>query len=110
MTTHPRSGDIGVVVIGRNEGDRLRRCLTARGICGLTTVYVDSGSTDGSVALAESLGVYTIALDPDLPFTAARGRNAGIAFFAENFPSLEYVQLLDGDTEIDQDFVMFAAN
>ena len=110
MNTHPRSVDIGVVVIGRNEGERLRRCLTAQGIAGLTTVYVDSGSTDGSLALAESLGVYTIALDPDLPFTAARGRNAGIAFLSENFPSLEYVQLLDGDTEIDQDFITFASH
>ena len=110
MTTHPRSADIGVVVIGRNEGERLHRCLTAQGIAGLTTVYVDSGSTDGSVALAESLGVYTISLDPDLPFTAARGRNAGVEFLAENFPFLEYVQLLDGDTEIDQDFISYAAH
>ena len=110
MTNHARADDIGVVVIGRNEGERLRRCLSAPGICGLTTVYVDSGSTDGSIALAESLGVYTIALDPDLPFTAARGRNAGIEFLIENFPNLEYAQLLDGDTEVDQDFITFAGH
>ncbi len=108
MLPHVHSDTIGVVVIGRNEGERLRRCLTAPGISGLTTVYVDSGSTDGSIELASSLGVETIALDSDRPFTAARGRNAGIAFLVENYPQLTLVQLLDGDTEIDDDFIVAA--
>lgn len=102
------TGDVGVVVIGRNEGERLRRCLTAPGIEGLTTVYVDSGSTDGSVELATSLGVHAIALDTSRPFTAARGRNAGITYLAENYPDLSFVQLLDGDTEIDRHFIAAA--
>ncbi len=110
MTQHSRSHDVGVVVIGRNEGKRLERCLAARGICGLTTVYVDSGSTDGSVSHAESLGIHTIKLDDDRPFTAARGRNAGIEFLVDNYPDLEYIQLLDGDTQIDDDFITFAAH
>ena len=40
---------IGVVAIGRNEGVRLERCLDALpdGLNGV--IYVDSGSTDGSV-------------------------------------------------------------
>ncbi len=39
---------LGVVVIGRNEGERLRRCLES--VLGATpgVVYVDSGSSDGS--------------------------------------------------------------
>ena len=45
---------IGVVAIGRNEGERLRRCLESLDGHGLTVVYVDSGSTDDSVALARS--------------------------------------------------------
>ena len=100
--------DVGVVIIGRNEGERLRRCLTAPGIAGLTTVYVDSGSTDGSLELANSLGVDAIALAADRPFTAARGRNAGIAHLAKNYPKLTLVQLLDGDTEIDDNFIAAA--
>ncbi len=99
------SDTVGVVVIGRNEGERLRRCLTAPGISGLTTVYVDSGSTDGSVELARSLGVDAIELSSDQPFTAARGRNAGIAHLAEHHPHVRTVQLLDGDTEIDDEFI-----
>ncbi len=98
-------GEIGVVVIGRNEGARLQRCLSAEGIGGLVTVYVDSGSTDGSVEYARSLGIEVIALDDSLPFTAARGRNAGIEHIASNYPHLEFVQLLDGDTEIDDAFI-----
>ena len=44
---------IGVVVIGRNEGQRLERCL--RSLQGTDKVmYVDSGSTDGSPHLARS--------------------------------------------------------
>ncbi len=99
---------VGVVVIGRNEGERLRRCLTADGIQGLPTVYVDSGSTDGSVELATSLGVDVISLTADRPFTAARGRNAGIEHLVTNQPNVVFAQLLDGDTEIDGDFASSA--
>lgn len=46
---------LGVVVIGRNEGERLKRCLAS--LLGNVDqiVYVDSGSTDGSVQLAQGL-------------------------------------------------------
>ena len=47
-----RHPDVGVVVIGRNEGERLRRCLESVRDAARAIVYVDSGSTDGSVALA----------------------------------------------------------
>ena len=75
---------VGVVAIGRNEGQRLERCLralvSADPADGVeAVVYVDSGSTDGSVAFAESLGVAVVELDLDRPFTAARARNAGVA-------------------------------
>ena len=42
-----------------------------------TVVYVDSGSSDGSVGLARSMGAEVVELDLSLPFTAARARNAG---------------------------------
>ena len=71
---------LSVVVIGRNEGARLRRCLESvhamRRDWNMELIYVDSGSSDGSVALAERLGTKTIVLTPLRP-SAALGRNAG---------------------------------
>ncbi|MEA5595386.1 glycosyltransferase family A protein [Rivularia sp. UHCC 0363] len=88
---------IGVVVIGRNEGSRLKQCLLS--ILGKvkTVVYVDSGSTDGSVELARNLGVNVVELDLSIPFTAARARNAGFEYLLQIEPSVEFVQFVDGD-------------
>ena len=47
---------IGAVVIGRNEGQRLIRCLESMKHEVARVVYVDSGSTDGSVENALALG------------------------------------------------------
>ncbi len=91
---------IGVVAIGRNEGERLERCL--KSLLGQVdrVVYVDSGSTDRSIALAKSLGVEVVELDMSQPFTMARGRNVGFAKLVSAFPDLEYVQFIDGDCEL----------
>jgi GT2 family glycosyltransferase len=91
---------VGVGAIARNEGERLRRCLESLRGLGATVVYVDSGSTDGSVVLARSEGVEVVELDMSRPFTAARARNAGFARLLEVDPSLRYVQFLDGDCEV----------
>jgi glycosyltransferase involved in cell wall biosynthesis len=91
---------VGVVVIGRNEGDRLRRCLMSVLSESPNVVYVDSGSTDGSPALAASLGARVHHLDLSQPFTAARGRNEGLALLMRLWPALEYVQFVDGDCEV----------
>ena len=88
---------VGVVVIGRNEGERLRRCLESVVGQAQAVVYVDSGSTDGSVALARSMGVDTVDLDMSIPFTAARARNEGFRFLR---PDIRYVQFVDGDCEV----------
>ncbi len=92
--------NIGVVVIGRNEGERLRRCLESVRADARCTVYVDSGSSDSSVALANGLGVQVVELDMRLPFTAARARNAGFARLMEMAPTVEFVQFVDGDCEV----------
>jgi GT2 family glycosyltransferase len=92
--------NIGVVVIGRNEGERLRRCLESVRADASSTVYVDSGSSDASVALARGLGVHVVELDMRLPFTAARARNAGFAHLVEIAPTIEFVQFVDGDCEV----------
>lgn len=94
------SGGVGIVVIGRNEGERLRRCLES--VCGrgLPVVYADSASTDGSPALARSMGAECVEIDPATPLSAARGRNAGLRRLLELRPDLEYVQFVDGDCEL----------
>jgi cellulose synthase/poly-beta-1,6-N-acetylglucosamine synthase-like glycosyltransferase len=96
---------VSVVVIGRNEGERLHRCLASvmamvRGAWSFEVIYVDSGSTDPSVMLAESMGTYAIALKPERP-TAALGRNAGW-----RAAKGAIVLFLDGDTVLDPRFVV----
>ncbi|MCO5165864.1 MAG: glycosyltransferase family 2 protein [Planctomycetes bacterium] len=92
--------ELGVVVIGRNEGARLVRCLESVAGGGRPVVYVDSGSTDGSPSAARRLGAEVVALDMSLPFTAARARNAGLHRLLERRPDLALVQLVDGDCEV----------
>ncbi len=91
---------VGAVAIGRNEDQRLVRCLDALRAAGLTTVYVDSGSTDGSVAAAEERGVLPVELDLSRPFTAARARNAGARALIEADPEIDFIQFVDGDCEL----------
>lgn len=86
-----------MVVIGRNEGERLRQCLLSAIDQQRCVVYVDSDSTDGSVELAKSLGVDTVRLDSSIPFTAARARNTGCFHLLKVNPAVEFVQFVDGD-------------
>lgn len=89
-----------MVVIGRNEGERLERCLNSVVSLASQVVYVDSGSTDGSVEFAKSIGVDVVELNMDRPFTMARGRNTGFKRLLELNQSLDYVQFVDGDCEV----------
>jgi GT2 family glycosyltransferase len=91
---------LGIVAIGRNEGERLRRCLGSVIGPGRTVVYVDSGSTDGSVAMARALGAEVVELDLSVAFTAARARNAGFERLEQVAPGVELVQFVDGDCEV----------
>ena len=103
-------GTIGVVIIGRNESERLRRCLESARPMVHSTVYVDSGSSDGSVALAESMGVNVVQLDTNVPFTAARARNAGFKQLQQVLPQLRCVQFIDGDCELIEGWSEVAAD
>jgi len=91
---------VGAVVIGRNEGERLQRCLESLRSSAVSVVYVDSASSDDSVAMARSRGVEVIELDMSIPFTAARARNAGFQRLRQNQPGLGFVQFVDGDCEL----------
>ena len=98
---------IGAIVIGRNEGDRLRRCLPSLS-AHAAVIYVDSGSADGSADLAREWGVEVVDLDMNVPFTAARAQNAGFcrltAIASRVAPDLAFVQFVDGDCELNPDW------
>lgn len=91
---------IGAVVIGRNEGARLITCLRSLSQLVPRLVYVDSGSTDGSVDAARDLGAMVVSLDMACPFTAARARNAGWRHLLQLHPDTQFVQFVDGDCEV----------
>lgn len=69
-------------------------------------VYVDSGSTDGSVAAATAAGAEVVALDMAQPFTAARARNAGLSHLASDPP--DFVQMVDGDCALQPGWISAA--
>jgi glycosyltransferase involved in cell wall biosynthesis len=92
--------NIGVIAIGRNEGERLRRCLASLVGRGMPVVYVDSKSTDGSPALARSMGAEVVDLDMSIPFSAARARNAGFERLLQTAPGVQFAFFVDGDCEV----------
>ena len=99
-TTILALADMGVVIIGRNEGQRLVRCLESVVGTAAQVVYVDSGSTDGSAAKARALGADVVELEMSRPFTAALARNAGWRRLVAIAPQATTVHFLDGDCEV----------
>lgn len=99
---------LSVVIIGRNEGERLVRCIqSVQAMAGITAaemeiIYVDSDSTDNSVQRAQELGVEVLQVSPTRP-SAATGRNAGW-----QAAKAEYVLFLDGDTILNANFAISA--
>ena len=96
---------VGVVVIGRNEGERLQRCLASVGNKADLVVYVDSGSIDDSVSWAKSCGVDVVELDMSTPFSAGRARNEGFKRLLQREPAIAYVQFVDGDCTLAPDWL-----
>lgn len=99
------NNNLGVVIIGRNEGQRLSRCIKSAIRESSNVVYVDSGSTDDSITIAKQLGAEIVNLDLSVPFTAARARNAGFELLVTNYPTVSYVQFIDGDCELVENWV-----
>jgi glycosyltransferase involved in cell wall biosynthesis len=99
---------ISIVVIGRNEGQRLAACLQSiqqiRGVAVNEVIYVDSASTDGSQELAPRYGATVIEVRPERP-TAAIGRNAGWRRAASDL-----ILFLDGDTVLHPAFARAACD
>ncbi len=98
---------IGAVVIGRNEAPRLERCLQSvlSQVERHCVIYVDSGSTDESVAIAHRLGVHVHELDGSIPFSAARARNEGFETLLKRAGPPAVVQFIDGDCELAHDWI-----
>lgn len=107
MTEQAALGElkVGFVVIGRNEGARLERCLESVLSISNRVIYADSASTDGSPQLAARLGATVVTLAPDGRLSAARGRNAGYAELKKRFPECDVVQFLDGDCILQESWV-----
>lgn len=101
---------IDAVAIGRNEGARLIACLDSLKSAGLRhLVYVDSGSTDDSVAEARARGATVVQLDMSQPFTAARARNAGVEALPSGEDAADFIQFIDGDCALDAEWIPRAA-
>jgi len=100
---------LGIVVIGRNEGTRLQACLNSLVASGNPIVYVDSGSTDGSVDFARSLKIEVVELDKSIGFSAGRARHAGFEQLTSRFPEIEFAFFVDGDCEVVQDWPTLGA-
>ncbi len=95
---------LSVVVIGRNEGERLSRCLDSVQAIQLPEgrwelIYVDSRSTDDSAARAALFTSKVIVLQTP-PFSAALARNTGW-----QAAKGEFILFLDGDTVLHPGFV-----
>ena len=94
---HPSQTRIGAILIGRNEGKRLLDGIASLAGQVGRIIYVDSGSTDGSVQAARAAGAEVVDLDLSTPFTAARARNAGLEALRAGSNIPQFVQFMDGD-------------
>ena len=108
-TATNRSGRpiLSIVVIGKDEGERLRRCFDSvrrmrppEG--GSELIYVDSRSADNSIEVARTAGAQVVTLDIPRP-TAGAARNVG--WRAAKAP---FVLFLDGDCTVDAEFAIRA--
>ena len=103
-TARRHTPDVSVVVIGRNEGQRLVRCLQSVARArwqdlAWELIYVDSNSSDGSVRVAAGFGARVASIGDARP-CAAVARNVGWRMARS-----PVVLFLDGDTVLEPDFV-----
>jgi glycosyltransferase involved in cell wall biosynthesis len=98
---------LGVVIIGRNEESTIQASIESASPYPL--VYVDSGSSDQSVELAKASKAHVIELDDSKAYTAARGRNAGFRYLSEQYPDIQYIQFVDGDSTLSKGWLEYGA-
>ncbi len=98
--------DVGIVVIGRNEGRRLIRGLRIAMTLTPHVVYTDSNSDDGSREQAQEFApkVHVIHMTTG-PFTPSRGRLEGSQYLLEHRPEVKFIQFIDGDCFLDPEWI-----
>jgi glycosyltransferase involved in cell wall biosynthesis len=101
---------LGAVVIGRNEAQKLPRCLSSVLGSAAPIIFVDSGSEDGSADLARTMGVDVVELDRSTPFSVARARNAGFTRALHLDPNVDFIQFIDADSEVIHPWFTLARN
>ena len=93
---------ISAIVIGKNEGARLDACMnsirSAMGVLAHEIIYVDSRSSDDSVARAKAHGARCYVLSAEKT-TAGLGRYVGT-----KEAKGEYLLFLDGDMQLQKGF------
>lgn len=99
---------MGIVIIGRNEGERLILCLQSVLKVHVACVYVDSQSIDDSVKEAEQRGVRAVVLDKSAPINASRARNTGFKVLVDDNPDIKYVHFIDADCELHPEWLSHA--
>jgi len=105
----PTPPSIDIVIIGLNSAKTLTSCLESIESCHYTrekikVFYVDGGSMDGSLSMAESLGCECLLAHTPTP-TPGRQRNAGW-----QRGSAEFIHFLDSDTVLDPDWLQKAVS
>lgn len=98
---------LSVVIIGRNEEDNISRCIEAALVAANTLsesyeiFYVDSASTDKSVAIASEYPITVIRIHPGEWVCAAAGRYIGTCH-----SNGEFVAFVDADMAVDPEWFL----
>lgn len=96
---------LSVVIIGLNEAQNIGRCidqikLAVAEIPGTEIVYVDSGSSDDTVAISLSKGVRVFQLGKAQPPSPSAGRYVGSLVTTGRF-----IMFVDADTMVGPDWI-----
>jgi glycosyltransferase involved in cell wall biosynthesis len=96
---------VSIVIIGRNEERGIGECLRAAAsaaeqIGGAEIIFVDSASTDKTVAVAQSFGVRVLSLKPDWKLSPSAGR-----FIGSQYARGDFILFIDADTLVYRDFL-----
>lgn len=97
-----------VVIIGRNEEQFIAKSVSSAlaiktKLPNMEVIFVDSASTDRSVAIAQEYPIKILGLRPNWPLCVAAGRYTGFLHSTG-----EFILFLDGDAEVETDWMLRA--
>lgn len=102
--------DIGIVEMGRNEGERLHGCFESLKHFNNPIIYVDSGSTDNNLYLARIYCKDDTRLDMNRPFSTAWARNTGQQRLLDLYTPPSYIHFIEGGYELEHCLISCALN